>query len=106
MDAPGVPWWMGGSVVAGAVTMKVIDWFLSRRKERSETDANVTLVQGLTERIESLEKAQGEVSKKLDEEIDLRRKAQEAAHLLRLRVITLESTLRQLGAVIPPEVNS
>jgi hypothetical protein len=36
--------------------------------------------------------------------MELRRRAEEEAHRLRLRVQTLESALRRLGAVIPPEV--
>jgi C4-dicarboxylate-specific signal transduction histidine kinase len=103
IDGPVATWLMGGTALAGAAIMKSIDWFLSRRKERTETDANVALVQGLTERIERLEKSQEATSKRLDEEIAMRHKAEEAAHKLRLRIYTLESTLRGLGAVIPPE---
>lgn len=95
--------WMAGSALGGALVLKAVDWFLARKKERTETDANVTLVQGLTERIEHLEKAQRDMATRLDDEITQRQRAQEEAHKLRLRIITLETTLRQLGAVIPPE---
>lgn len=39
----------------------------------------------------------------LHEEVRLRMTAEEEAHRLRLRVITLEAAMRQIGAVIPPE---
>lgn len=97
------PWWTAGSLFAGALGMKAVDWILSRRKERTETDANVTLIGGLTERIERLEASQARVTAQLDEEVRLRMAAQEEAHRLRLRVLTLEAAMRQIGAVIPPE---
>ena len=104
------PWWLAGSAVAGAVVLKTVDWLFSRKKERTETDANIDLLeqmrQGLSsmgDRVRVMEEAQAKMSLRLDEEIALRMKAQEDAHRLRLRVQTLEATLRHLGAVIPPE---
>ena len=104
------PWWLGGSAVAGVVVMKAVDWLFARRKERTETDVNVDLLeqlrQGLVsqgERIKLMEDAQAAMRLRLDEEIKLRMATQEEAHLLRMRVQLLESTLRQLGAVIPQE---
>lgn len=106
----GAPWWVAGSLVAGALAMKAFDWILARRKERTETDANVVLLEQLREglraqgdRIKSMEDEMGGLRARLDEEIKLRMAAEEAAHKLRLRVISLESALRQLGAVIPPD---
>ena len=110
MDVGVVPWWMAGSVVAGAIVMKGIDWLFSRRKERTETDANIELLNQLREgmasygeRIKLMEEAQSKMSLRLEEEIVLRMKAQEEAHRLRLRVATLEAAMRGVGAVIPPE---
>ncbi len=100
----GSPWWMAGSLLAGAVVMKVIDWWLSRKKDRTETDANVVLIAGLSSRIEALEAAQVRMGQTLQEEMKLRMAAQEEAHRLRLRVMTLEAALRGLGAVIPPDL--
>ena len=104
METDTAPWWLAGSVAAFWIVRETWGAVLARKKERTETDANVTLVQGLAERIEHLEASQALLSKRITEEMELRMKAQEDAHKLRLRVLTLESTLRQLGAVIPPEV--
>lgn len=104
------PWWLAGSAVAGAIVLKAVDWLFSRKKERTETDANIDLLeqlrQGLVsqgERIRIMEETQAAMRLRLDEEIRLRMATQEEAHLLRMRVQLLESTLRQLGAVIPKE---
>ena len=60
------------------------------------------LLNGLVERVKSLETSQAEVVKQYNEEVRLRMKAQEDAHRLRLRVISLESALKRLGVVVPP----
>lgn len=95
---------IAGGAIAGAVVMKIIDWWLGRKKERTETDANVTLVAGLSSRVEALESAQVRMGQTLAEEMKQRMAAQEEAHRLRLRVMTLEAALRGLGAVIPPDL--
>jgi len=59
---------------------------------------------GLVQRVKSLEESQAATTLQLAEEIKLRMTAQEDAHRLRLRVMTLESAMRQVGAVIPPEM--
>lgn len=107
------PWWMAGGAVAAAIVLKAVDWLFARRKERTETDANVELLNSLrdglaahNERIRSMEVEQVSLRSRLDEEIALRMKAQEEAHRLRLRIVTLESAMRQIGAVIPPELNA
>lgn len=103
-DPSSAPWWAAGGAFALWATREIWGVVASRRKERTETDANVALVGGLTERIERLEASQARVTAQLDEEIKLRQAAQEEAHRLRMRVMTLESVIRGLGAVIPPEV--
>ncbi|HWU70022.1 MAG TPA: hypothetical protein VN017_01535 [Pseudoxanthomonas sp.] len=103
METETAPWWMAGGLAAFWIVRETWGAVLARKKERTETDANVTLVEGLSKRIESLEAAQATLSTRINEEMALRMQAQEDAHKLRLRVLTLESTLRQLGAVIPPE---
>lgn len=97
------PWWVAGTAVAAWVLRETWGAVLARKKDRTETDANVTLVQGLTERIQRLEAAQVEMTERLEKEIRLRMDAQEEAHRLRLRVMSLESAMRSIGAVIPPE---
>ncbi|WP_296247895.1 hypothetical protein [Stenotrophomonas sp.] len=102
-DPTTAPWWAAGGAFALWAVREVWGVINSRKKERTETDANVTLVSGLTERIDRLEQSQARMGTQLDEEIKLRREAQEEAHRLRMRVQTLEGLLRGLGAVIPPE---
>ena len=99
-----VPWWMAGGVAAFWVARETWGALLSRRKERTETDANVDLLNGLVQRVKSLEESQAATTLQLAEEIRLRMTAQEEAHRLRLRVMSLESAMRQVGAVIPPEM--
>lgn len=99
-----MPWWMAGSVVAFWIAREAWGALLSRRKERTETDANVDLLNGLVQRVKSSEESQAATTLQLAEEIKLRMTAQEEAHRLRLRVMSLESAMRQVGAVIPPEV--
>jgi len=102
-DPTTAPWWAAGGAFALWAVREIWGVIKSRKKERTETDANVTLVGGLTERIDRLEQSQVRMGTQLDEEIKLRREAQEEAHRLRMRVQTLEGLLRGLGAVIPPE---
>lgn len=102
-DPSTAPWWAAGGAFALWVVREIWGAVVSRRKERTETDANVALVSGLTSRVEALEAAQQRMSGQLAEEMKLRMAAQEEAHRLRLRVLTLESAMRSVGAVIPPE---
>lgn len=97
------PWWMAGGMAAFWVVREFWGAILARKKDRTETDANVALVGGLTERIQALEVAQSAMTERLEKEISLRMQAQEEAHRLRLRVMSLESAMRSIGAVIPPE---
>lgn len=103
MSEETVPWWMAGSLAAFWIARETWGALLSRRKERTETDANVDLLNGLVERVKTLESSLTDMSKRLEDEVRLRMQAQEEAHKLRLRVMTLESAMRQVGAVIPPE---
>ncbi|AWH29861.1 hypothetical protein [Stenotrophomonas sp. YAU14A_MKIMI4_1] len=97
------PWWAAGSVVALWLFRETWTAFLSRRKDRTETDANVELIKGLSERIGTLEQRVSLQDERLQAEMQMRLRAQEEASALRMRVRQLESTLRGLGAVIPPE---
>lgn len=97
------PWWMAGGLAAFWVVRETWGAILARKKERTETDANVGLISGLSDRIQRLEAAQVEMTDRLEKEISLRMQAQEEAHRLRLRVMSLESAMRSIGAVIPPE---
>ncbi|MGE8282819.1 MAG: hypothetical protein ACN6PX_03005 [Stenotrophomonas lactitubi] len=97
------PWWAAGSVVALWVLRETWTALLARRKDRTETDANVDLLNGLIQRVKSLEESQAATTLKLTEEIKLRMTAQEEAHRLRLRIMSLEAAMRGVGAVIPPE---
>jgi len=105
-DPSVAPWWAAGGAFALWATREIWGVIVSRRKERAETDANIDLISGLAARVKSLEESQSSITAQLNEEIQLRRAAQEEAHRLRLRVLTLESTLRSMGAVIPPETTT
>lgn len=98
-----VPWWVAGGTAAIWLVRETWGAVLTRRKDRTETDANIDLLNGLVARVKALEETQARVTEQLDREIALRRSAEEEAHRLRMRVQTLESTLRGMGAVIPPE---
>lgn len=104
------PWWVAGGTAAIWMAREAWVAILSRRKDRTETDANIELINSLREgldrqgqRIAAMEQSQTAISARLDEEIRARQAAQEEAHKLRLRVQTLESEMRRLGVVIPPE---
>lgn len=98
------PWWVAGGAAALWIAREFIGAVLNRKQDKAEADGNVALLAGLTARIESLEQSQTALGLQLAEEMKLRMTAQEEAHRLRLRVMTLESSLRGLGAVIPPEI--
>lgn len=98
-----VPWWMAGSLFAAWAVRELWGALRERRKVSTETDANVELLTGLVERVKMLETSQLQLTARLDEEMKLRMTAQEESHRLRLRVLSLESALRQLGAVVPQE---
>ena len=104
MDGQVAPWWLAGSAVALWVAREFIGHVLNRKQDKAESDGNVALLAGLTARVESLEASLARLSLQLAEEMSQRMSAQEEAHRLRLRVLTLEASLRGLGAVIPPEV--
>lgn len=74
---------------------------LNRRKDKTETQANITLVNGLAQRVELLEASLLGMEKRLSEEVHRRMEAQQEAHLLRLRVGSLEHMLKGLGVVLP-----
>ncbi len=97
------PWWMAGGLAAFWIVRETWGAVLARKKERTETDANIDLLTGLVERVKSLESSQTALGERIEVEVKLRMQAQEEAHRLRLRVMSLESAMRQVGAVIPPE---
>lgn len=97
------PWFLAGGVAAFWILRETWTAILSRKKERTETDANVDLLNGLVARVSSLEASQQDLERRLAEEMKLRMTSEEESHRLRLRVITLEAAMRQIGAVIPPE---
>lgn len=97
------PWLVAGGSGTVLVTREIWAAIVSRRKNRTETDANVDLLNGLVSRVKMLEESHFKLSNQLNEEIRLRHAAEEVAHKLRLRVATLEAVMRSIGAVIPPE---
>ena len=111
LETGGAPWWAAGGLFAAWAIREVWGALKQRRKDRTETDANVELLNQLRDglraqgdRIKAMEDEQGSLRSRLEEEIALRMRAQEQAHQLRLRVMTLEASLRGLGVVIPPDL--
>lgn len=109
----GAPWWLAGGAAALWMAREFVGALVNRKKSRTETDANIDLINSLREgldrqgqRIAAMEQSQTAIATRLDDEIKARQAAQEEAHKLKLRVHTLESELRRLGAVIPPEHES
>lgn len=111
IEPQSAPWWLAGGAAALWVAREFVGAVLSRKKNRSETEANVELIDQLrtgmdrmNARLLAMEEIQDRLSHRLEEEIHARQAAQEEAHRLKLRVQTLESELRRLGVVIPEEV--
>lgn len=104
MEDATAPWWLAGGAAALWIAREFIGAVLSRKQDRAESEGSVALIAGLTARVEGLEASQLKLGQQLAEEMKLRMEAQELAHKLRLRVLSLEASLRGLGAVIPPEI--
>ncbi|WP_313425976.1 hypothetical protein [Stenotrophomonas rhizophila] len=109
-DPNTAPWWAAGGAFALWAVREIWGVIASRKKDRTETDANIDLLNQLREglasmgeRLKAMEDGHSQLRGRLEEEINLRMRAQEEAHRLRLRVQTLESAMRSVGAVIPPE---
>lgn len=109
-ESGAAPWWATGGLFALWLARELWGALRERRKTRTETDANIDLLnqqreglRALADRVAAMEGEQASLRTRLEEEIRLRMQAQEEAHRLRLRVQTLENAMRQVGAVIPPE---
>ncbi len=105
------PWSVAGSAIAGAIVMKVVDWWLSRRRATASDDlviakanAEIVLMEVLKTRIEHLETRQADLERRIVEEIKGRLRAMEESSRLRLRVLQLEVALRSHGIDIPAEM--
>lgn len=110
IEGQGAPWWLAGGAAALWMAREFIGALVNRKKNRTETDANIELINSLREgldrqgtRIAAMEQSQTAIAARLDDEIRARQEAQEEAHRLKLRVQTLESEMRRLGVVIPPD---
>lgn len=106
----GVPAWVPGGLFMAWAVRELWGSLKERRKVSVETDANIELLNQLRagldrqgQQILQVQEANAQISLRLDEEIKQRQAAQEEAHRLRMRVQMLESVMRQVGAVIPPE---
>lgn len=106
---PVAPWWLAVSSIAGAIIIKVADFFLGWKSDRASENAQAALIQGLTDRIVGLEARLTTVEARLAEEIGLKLKAQEEMIGLRANVSRLvshlsdlEELLRKHGVEPPP----
>ncbi len=107
---PSAPWWLAGSAIAGAVVIKTMDWWLSRRRSLAEdglatatAGGSTALIEALKERIVALEGRQAMLEHRLAEEIQLRLAAIEQMARLRIRVLHLEGLLRANGIEVPAD---
>lgn len=100
--------WSAIGTAAGAIVIGLGSFIMGRGKRQvgqAEDTANVELLQGLVARVQSLETSLANMGQKLDAEVAMRMQAQEDAHRLRLRVMTLESAMRGMGVAVPPEAS-
>lgn len=104
------PWWMAGSAMAGAIVLKVVEWFLRRHRDRASEDlvvaqarTEIALVEGLKARIAHLENRQTDLERRLTDEMDKRLQALEEGSRLRLRVLQLEVLLRANNIPVPAD---
>lgn len=92
---------MLGGAIGGTMLMKAYDWWTNRRRDSAENAANVTLVEGLTTRISSLEQRLNVVETDNAKLRTMLFDEQSRSVRLGLRVIALESEILRMGGVPP-----
>ncbi len=97
-------------LVAGAIgatlLVKAYDWWTSRRTEKTAEDAGITLVSGLTERIQKLEERLLSIEGDNSRLRALLYDEQARSARLGLRVISLENEIVKLGGAVPPHLGA
>lgn len=104
MFAHGAGGWeagMLGGAVGGTMLMKAYDWWVSRKRDNTENEANVTLIAGLTDRIQKLEERLNAVETDNSKLRTLLFDEQARSVRLGLRVIALEAEIMRMGGVPP-----
>lgn len=104
MFGTGIPSWevgMVGGAIGGTMLMKAYDWWVSRRRDNAENEANVTLIAGLTDRIQKLEERLNAVETDNSKLRTLLFDEQSRSVRLGLRVIALESEILRMGGIPP-----
>jgi len=97
----GMEYGLVGGAIGATMLVKAYDWWTSRRRERAEEQANVTLVAGLTERIQKLEERLHLIEADNTKLRSLLYDEQARSARLGLRVIALEHEIVKLGGVPP-----
>jgi ammonia channel protein AmtB len=109
-DTLGILTGAGGGGLLGMILMGIFNWYTNRGKDKAQTDAVIadatgktTLIDVLEARIAASEARQtaqdgriAELENRIAQEVDLRLKAQEENHTLRLRVLELEYAIKQM----------
>lgn len=90
-----------GGAIGATMLVKTYDWWTNRRRESAEQQANVTLVAGLTERIQKLEDRLQLIEADNTKLRVLLYDEQARSARLGLRVIALEGEIVKLGGVPP-----
>ena len=102
------------------LAMGIFNWFSNRRKDQAQTEAVISDATGKTSLIEALEARVAasearqnsqdsriaELETRIAAEVDLRLRAQEENHSLRLRISELEFAIRKMGGEIPEWSNA
>lgn len=92
---------LAGGAIGATMLVKAYDWWVTRRRDRSEHDANVTLIDGLAGRIATLEARLKTLETDYAEAQRQLFIAQRNEAALGIRVLMLETEVRRLGGTVP-----
>ncbi|MFN7829818.1 MAG: hypothetical protein ACK5NX_01310 [Armatimonadota bacterium] len=95
-----------GGAVGGTLATKFYDWWTGHRRDSAENAANVTLVQGLAERVETLEARLKNLESDNDRLRSQLHTEQNRSVRLNIRIIALEAEIKRMGGAVPPHPDS
>ena len=95
----GAEWGLAGGAIGATLLVKAYDWWTRRRRENADDNANLTLVNGLTERIQRLEERLVLIETDNTKLRSLLYEEQTRSARLGLRVISLEHEIHRLGGI-------
>ena len=92
---------IAGGAIGATLLVKFYDWWTGQRLNRAEEDANVTLIAGLTDRIQKLEERLQLIETDNSKLRSMLYDEQNRSARLGLRVVALEHEIVKLGGVPP-----